>query len=216
MNELRNNGLFYKDDNNNDIYYSFPLEFQNELDNFSTSYYIRDNLIYFKNCNAVDLLGLLYTTNNSIIKNNKDLFGDLPNCYIKMVHEHAIMPKKAHLSDVGYDVTILSEHKKLNSKTFLYDTGLQLAIDIGYYIEIVPRSSLSKSGYMLANSVGIIDASYRGNIYIALIKIVDDAEDIQLPFRCCQFIVRKQYDMTFIDNRELDITHRSDGGFGST
>jgi len=35
MNELRNKGLFYKDDNNNDIYYSFPLELQNELDNFS-------------------------------------------------------------------------------------------------------------------------------------------------------------------------------------
>jgi deoxyuridine 5'-triphosphate nucleotidohydrolase len=216
MNELRNKGLFYKDDNNNDIYYSFPLELQNELDHFSTSYYIRDNVIYFKNCNAVDLLGLFYTTSNSMIKNNKDLFGDLPNCSIKMVHDHAIMPKKAHLSDVGYDVSILSHHKKLNSKTCLYDTGLQLAMDIGYYIEIVPRSSLSKSGYMLANSVGIIDSSYRGNIYIALIKIDDDAEEIQFPFRCCQFVVRKQYDMTFIQKNEFDTTHREDGGFGST
>jgi len=89
-------------------------------------------------------------------------------------------------------------------------------MDIGYYIEIVPRSSLSKSGYMLANSVGIIDSSYRGNIYIALIKIDDDAEEIQFPFRCCQFVVRKQYDMTFIQKDEFDTTHRADGGFGST
>jgi deoxyuridine 5'-triphosphate nucleotidohydrolase len=216
MNELRNKGLFYKDDNNNDIFYSFPIELQNELNQFSISYDIKEDVIYFKNCNAVDLLGLLYTTSNSMIKNNKELFGDLPNCYIKMVNDYAIMPTKAHLSDVGYDVTIISQHKKLNSKTFLYDTGIQLAIEIGYYIEIVPRSSLSKSGYMLANSLGIIDASYRGNIYIALIKIVDEAEDIQLPFRCCQFIVRKQYDMTLVVNRELDTTYRSDGGFGST
>ena len=216
MNELRNKGVFYKDDNNNNIYYSFPLELQNELDNISTSYYIRDDVIYYKNCNAVDLLGLLYTTCDSIIKNNKELFGDLPNCYIKMMHKHSIMPKKAHLSDVGYDVSILSQHRKLNSKTFLYDTGIQLSIDIGYYIEIVPRSSLSKSGYMLANSVGIIDSSYRGNIYIALIKIDDEAEEIQFPFRCCQFVVRKQYDMTFIQKDEIDTTHRADGGFGST
>lgn len=37
---------------------------------------------------------------------------------------------------------------------------------------------------MLANSVGIIDNGYTGNLFIALKKIDPNAE-IQLPFRCC-------------------------------
>jgi hypothetical protein len=33
----------------------------------------------------------------------------------------------------------------------------------GYYTEIVPRSSISKFGYILSNNIGIIDNNYRGN-----------------------------------------------------
>ena len=56
----------------------------------------------------------------------------------------------------------------------MYDTGIQVKPQYGYYFEIVPRSSLSKSGYILANSIGIIDPSYSGNLYIVLIKIDDN------------------------------------------
>ena len=69
---------------------------------------------------------------------------------------------------------------------------------------------------MLANSIGIIDVSYRGNIYIALTKIAPEAEDIEYPFRCCQLIVRKQLGMIIKETDNLEETMRNDGGFGST
>ena len=59
-------------------------------------------------------------------------------------------------------------------------------------MEIVPRSSISRSGYILANNVGIIDQGYRGNLYIALTKINDETPELSMPWKCCQMIVKKQ------------------------
>lgn len=50
--------------------------------------------------------------------------------------------------------------------------------DTGYYLQVFPRSSLSKSGYALANSVGIIDENYTGNIFIALTKTEPFAREL--------------------------------------
>jgi dUTPase len=73
----------------------------------------------------------------------------------------AKIPTKSHDSDVGYDLSILKKAKDLNETTALYHTGLKATIvENEFYLEIVPRSSISKSGYMLSNSFGVIDSSY--------------------------------------------------------
>ena len=90
-------------------------------------------------------------------------------------------------------------------------------IEPGYYVEVVPRSSISKSGYMISNSIGIIDQSYRGNIMVSLTKIAPEAPDIVLPFKCCQLIFKKQIYADIIEvNDSFDITDRNEGGYGST
>ena len=131
--------------------------------------------------------------------------------------EKAVLPSKNRNSDAGYDLTIISKVKNNSDKTVLYDTGIKLDIPNGYYVEIFPRSSISKSGYMLANSVGIIDQGYRGNLYIALTKIDDSVKDLELPFKCCQMILKKQ---VYSDIEEvfedLTLTDRNHGGYGST
>jgi dUTP pyrophosphatase len=203
-----------------DVSYSFPAQFEEDIKIYSKSipYFLDDGYIIFTGVNAIDLLGILYKDKEeqSFIKNNHALFEYMPNCLIKAVSNDAVLPSKPRFSDVGYDISIIKEHKRFNSVTTLYDTGIQVSIEPGYYLEVVPRSSLSKSGYMLANSVGIIDVSYRGNIYIALTKIAPEAEDIEYPFRCCQLIVRKQVGMIIKETDNLEETMRNDGGFGST
>ena len=69
---------------------------------------------------------------------------------------------------------------------------------------------------MLANSIGIIDSSYRGELLIALSKIDDNSSDIQFPFRCCQLIMRKQVFPILEEINETSDSSRGDGGFGST
>jgi dUTP pyrophosphatase len=90
---------------------------------------------------------------------------------VKKTCENAVIPTRGTPFSVGYDLTVIGVFKKIDDKTVLYDTGLQVEPPEGYYTEILPRSSLVKTGYMLSNSVGVIDSDYRGNLLIALTKV---------------------------------------------
>ena len=131
-------------------------------------------------------------------------------------HKDAILPSRAHETDVGYDLTAIRKHKVLQNGVILYDTGLAITPPPGFYIEIVPRSSISKTGYMLANSVGTIDPDYTGNLYLALVKVVPGVPEISLPFTKCQFVLRKAYYGVVKEVDYLHSTDRGAGGFGST
>lgn len=157
-------------------------------------------------CDVVDFLGK-YSNYYQV---------NFPQCLFKLVDEKAVVPSKVRESDAGYDLTIIKLHKQLTPKTALYDTGIQLSIPNGYYIEVVPRSSISKTGYILANNIGIIDAAYRGNIYVALMKVDESMPDIELPSRICQLIVRKQERLHFVETDNISSSSRGSGGFGST
>ena len=183
--------------------------------------------IKYDNVNAIDFLGLLYNKNNNLynslyykkylnIVNNYEK-NELAILKVYRTNENAIIPSKNRNSDAGYDLTIIKKVKNNSDKTVLYDTGIKLDIPNGYYVEIFPRSSISKSGYMLANNVGIIDQSYRGNLYVALRKINKECLDLELPWKCCQIIVKKQiYSNLMFVEEEIENTKRGEGGFGST
>lgn len=169
--------------------------------------------IVMKGCNAIDFMGIVAPNDHRL----REWLGNVTPCKVYRTDPDAILPGKARISDAGYDLTIIKKVKTLTNKTVLYDTGISIKMLHGMYAEVVPRSSISKSGHMLANSIGIIDNSYTGNILIALTKIDDEAPEIALPFRCCQLIFRHQ---VFVDTAEvyapLEATHRAGGGFGST
>jgi dUTP pyrophosphatase len=128
---------------------------------------------------------------------------------------NAYLPTKAHISDSGYDLQLVKYLKTENGVQF-YDTGIAVQPSVGYYFEVVARSSLAKTGYVLANSIGIIDASYTGSIKVALIKICKDAPDIQLPARLVQLIPRQFIHLCMQETSSFDKTIRNDGGFGSS
>jgi len=69
---------------------------------------------------------------------------------------------------------------------------------------------------MLSNSIGIIDASYKGELFVALTKIDEESHDIEFPFRCCQMIMKKQIYPQLKELCELTTTSRGEGGFGSS
>lgn len=130
--------------------------------------------------------------------------------------ENALVPSKVRASDIGWDLTIIKKVKTYSNKIAMYDTGIKVIPEFGYYTEIVPRSSLSKTGYMLANSIGIIDPEYRGTLKIVLTKIDDSLPDIVLPFKCAQLIIRKMEHSRYNIIENVEETSRNEGGFGST
>jgi deoxyuridine 5'-triphosphate nucleotidohydrolase len=133
---------------------------------------------------------------------------------VKLLSSTAVMPKKANTSDSGWDLVITKIHKKIGNVTF-FSTEVSIEPPHGYYFDLVPRSSLSKTGYIMANSVGIIDQSYRGPIIAALMKVDPNAEELKLPCKCVQLILRPWYNC-LMKQEELTHTQRNDGGFGST
>jgi deoxyuridine 5'-triphosphate nucleotidohydrolase len=194
--------------------------------------------ILYTGSNIIDLLGIIYRNPKMFLRDGlyrhflQLLNSERPTLKFVKITEDALTPSKTNFSDVGFDLSIIGEHSVISKKnctlvtgsaynipiTKLYRTGIKLEIPVGYYVEIVPRSSLSKTGYMMANSIGIIDCSYKGELLVALAKINRNALDIQFPFRCCQLIMRKQIfaDMVEIQQTELTDSNRGEGGFGST
>jgi len=87
----------------------------------------------------------------------------------------------------------------------------------GYYM--YPRSSLSKTPFRLANSVGIIDAGYRGHI-MGMFDTVVSSYSIEKYERLVQICAPSLIPIwvEVVDAKE-DLgskTVRGDGGFGST
>jgi dUTP pyrophosphatase len=68
----------------------------------------------------------------------------------------------------------------------------------------------------MANSFGVIDRAYRGEILVPLIKLDPQAPDLELPCRIAQLIPRPIVHVEWVLVDNLDETERGEGGFGST
>jgi dUTP pyrophosphatase len=165
---------------------------------------------------------------------------------IKLVHPDAKIPQRAHSTDTGYDLVAVSDPVIVGAKhpTFdlfesidylEYDTGIQISppsLKVPYAL-IYPRSSLSAKNLLLANSVGVIDHSYRGNIKVRFKYVVqpNDLVSISQALWCninpnkiykkgdkiAQFVPEFNFPaINFEEIQDLPDSNRASGGFGST
>jgi dUTP pyrophosphatase len=89
---------------------------------------------------------------------------------------------------------------------------------ISYYM--YPRSSISKTFIRLANSTGIIDSGYRGNLCAAVDNIagfgVETAGKHHRYFQICSPTLDPLIVKLVDDISDFETTIRGSGGFGST
>lgn len=142
-------------------------------------------------------------------------YSSIPTIGFKLCDEHSIVPSK-NAADVGYDLTIISVYKQISDSITMYETGVALDIPLGYYVEMFLRSSMSKTGYILANGTGIIDPGYTGTVKVVLLKADKSMPDISLPLRAAQLILKPYAYSRPMQVTELPDTERGTGGFGST
>ena len=195
-----------------------------QLENFQIFFDIESNLsdlkheeddyyrLEYKENNALDLLGKLKEFSADII-DKINTFGNYAEPFsfkVAKTKENAVIPSKTHTSDTGYDLTIIDIVKEIGNVT-LYDTGIKVSPSFGWYFDVVPRSSIIKSGYILANSVGVIDSQYKNSIMIGLVKIDQTMPDIELPMRIAQLIPRQR-----THAEPIVVNEKGLGGFGST
>jgi len=131
------------------------------------------------------------------------------------LEEGALPPFKKRISDSGFDLYLI-KLLKVDGNVYFFDTGVRVAPPPGFYFDLVPRSSIYKSGFVLANSVGIIDMTYRGTVKVPLVKVNPEKEVPELPWRAVQLIPRRFYPLEAKQVENLEETVRGEGGFGST
>lgn len=171
-------------------------------------------IVRWESTEALDLLGFL--DGNGYFHNVLNSVPDQPLvCSFKKSRDDAVAPKRAHTSDSGYDLVLLDVVKEVGNVKY-YTTGIQVSPPNGYYFDLVARSSLTKTGHILANSVGIIDQNYRGDVIVPLVKVDAAADDITCPSRLVQLVPRRWHYMAMVETSDLDSTTRDFGGFGST
>lgn len=96
---------------------------------------------------------------------------------------NASLPIYAHLTDAGADLIALEDIELKPGEQKIIPTGLKVAIPLGYALLIQPRSGLSaKSKLRIANTPGLIDSGYRGEIGVILENIEAPIKDIQYKF----------------------------------
>lgn len=116
----------------------------------------------------------------------------------------------------GYDLYSNEEYVVIApGESRLIMTGIRVEI-IGknYYIQIEGRSSLAKKDIIVM--AGIIDSDYRGEIGVLLKNLSYSQFRIRKGERIGQMILKKYYDIEFIETDKLSDTERGEKGFGST
>lgn len=192
----------------------------------------------FANIHVYDNLSII----KDILKINYDKFmilkifvddvannNELLNKYVEAATTHNVKIQNNPTSiDAGFDLYAPS-HDNILRFPFLSVTKLDFKIkcsakmytetkvyNTGYYM--YPRSSISKTSLRLANSVGIIDAGYRGNLIAVL-----DVEEAHIGKKFDRYIQICAPSLVpiiviIVDSLEDlgEETERGTGGFGST
>lgn len=97
------------------------------------------------------------------------------------------------------------------------NTGLRMEIPEGYFGAIYPRSSAGiKLRISLANSTGIIDSDYRGEIVLALVNNGDKDLIVKKNDRLVQMVIQPYVKANILLVDSLEDSERGQGGLGST
>ena len=102
---------------------------------------------------------------------------------IELVSENAKIPTYANLGDGAVDLYAPADYTIKPGETVVIPCDIKVALPYGYAFLIHPRSGLSaKSKLRVANSIGLVDSQYKGNIGVILENVEAPIQDITYEF----------------------------------
>lgn len=141
---------------------------------------------------------------------------------IKPIVENFIAPEYKKDLSGGLDIYFQKDTELVIGTDNVVNLGFCAEVPEGHVALLVPRSSAGMKGLALRNTVGVIDADYRGE-WIAHIVIDQQGDNVwgdtikyKRGDRALQAIIIpfNKVDINIVD--DLSVTDRGDGGFGST
>lgn len=131
-----------------------------------------------------------------------------------------LLPKYAHgVEDAGCDLKANIPNPITIGpwKSAWVGTGVHLAMPEGMFALQAPRSGLScNHGITLANSPGIIDPGYRGEIRCKLVNLSDEPYTVYPLERIAQLVFLPFVNVVFTEVDSLPESSRGEDGYGST
>jgi dUTP pyrophosphatase len=138
---------------------------------------------------------------------------------VHLRHPDAVLPQRNSSGDAGLDLVGV-ERTKFTDSEIWFDTHIGIVIPEGHVGLVYPRSSICNYGLALANSVGVIDSGYRGNVQIRFRRV---AGPLYLKYynngeRMAQLIVHRlpHVDVFQVDDLDEYESDRGHKGFGSS
>jgi len=134
--------------------------------------------------------------------------------HFKKLVQEAQTPKFGKPGDAGADLvaTTMSNH----DDHLVYGVGLAVEIPEGMVGLVFPRSSIRQTDLFMANSVGVIDSGYRGEIFITFNVKKGATRWYQVGDRIAQLVIMPVPLVKYVEVDELSETERGIAGHGST
>ena len=121
-----------------------------------------------------------------------------------------------HIGDAGLDLYVLEDQTFKAGETGKIKLGISCENLDGKGYFLFPRSSISKTPLRMANSIGLIDGGYRGEIMAVCDNIKDYDFSISKGDRLFQLVSADLSSIEFKITDNLSDSTRGEGGFGST
>lgn len=130
----------------------------------------------------LDFLKRTMTMITNVFSQIDGMAGEIVSIPIEL-SEGATAPTYANEGDGAMDIYALEDYTINPGETKLIKTGIKVAIPRGYALLIQPRSGQSlKTKLRVANSPGLIDSLYRGEVGVIMENIESPITDIEYKF----------------------------------
>jgi dUTP pyrophosphatase len=164
---------------------------------------------------------------------------------VKKLNENAVIPFKTHKEDFCYDC-VATSCEEIAPNVYKYGLGLAFEIERGLErlgevylfadnrfpykklnldisdtpanlsLDFRPRSSIYKTGMVLANATGTVDELFRGEVCAIFYHVMPNMMRYEVGDKIIQCKLGITLPIEFIEAKELSKTERGVGGFGST
>lgn len=133
---------------------------------------------------------------------------------IKRLYKDSLLPQKQHAQDAAFDCFVHSI-EVLSPNRIKIGLGFAVQVPEGYMLNIVPRSSIGKTNWLLSNSFGVVDSGYCKEVFAVFTSVRPhwDCFPFSIGERCCQCFLMPVLETAFTEVEEIEGTRE---GFGST
>jgi dUTP pyrophosphatase len=154
------------------------------------------------------------------LQDQLDIISKTKNIQIELLTEDAVFPEYAYPTDSGFD---LYSTKEITLEPFgraLIPTGLKLSFDIGYEIQVRPKSGLAlKQGLTVLNTPGTVDSGYDGEIMVIVFNTNPKPFTVAKGMKIAQAVLCPVINGKYVNLQLVDKIENKDrgaNGFGST